>query len=334
MRILILRFSSMGDILLATPVLDILKEKYPDCQIDWVVNKKFEDVLNTNPLINKLIIFQDSESLKNIRREISVSDYDFIFDLHKNSKTYYLTRNKKNVFRYNKRVFERFMLVYFKKKYNKIIPAAKMYFQALEKAGISTPDNWKLTFEINKEIEEAAVKKFNLTNNSYIAIIPGASYSTKMWPKEYFRDLVIKIGNSDLVYKKIFLLGKGVKEESAGKFITEGNEAHCTDLMGKLSLQETAVILKYSRLVVTNDNGPMHLAECFNKKIIAIFGCTTEEFGFYPYSTEYKIIENKGLRCRPCTHFGRNECPDKHFKCMNDISVESVYETLKGFINV
>ncbi|MBN2858326.1 MAG: glycosyltransferase family 9 protein [Candidatus Delongbacteria bacterium] len=333
MKILILRFSSMGDILLATPVLDVLKEEFPESQIEWVVSKKYSDALNTNPLIDKLMVFKDSAGLKKIRKEIMRTDYDLIFDLHKNPKTRYLTRYCKNVFSYNKRVIDRFLLVCFKKKYKEIIPATRMYFAALEKAGIKTPAKWKLKFGMDKETELETVRSFDLHNINYIALIPGASYYTKMWPKEYFRELVRKITASKTEKRKIFILGKGSEEEMIGEYISDGNRSECVDLTGKLDLQQTAAVLKFADLVVTNDNGPMHLAECFDKKILAIFGCTTEEFGFFPYSVNYQVLQTDHLKCRPCTHFGRKKCPQKHFRCMMDISPDIVYEKICGMLN-
>jgi len=333
MKILILRFSSMGDILLATPLLDVLKKEYPVSQIDWVVLKKYSETLNTNPIIDKLMVFKDRVGLKKIKKEISGTDYDLIFDLHKNSKTRYLTRFRRNVYSYNKRVFERFMLVHFKKKYKEIMPVTKMYFKALEKAGISTPESWKLRFGIDKETELSTVRRFGLHNTNYIALIPGSSYYTKMWPKEYFRELVRKITTSNTLRRKIFILGKGSEEESIGSYIADENRSECVDLTGKLDLQQTAAVLKFADIVVTNDNGPMHLAECFDKKILAIFGSTTEEFGFFPYSVNYQAVQVDSLKCRPCTHFGRKKCPEKHFRCMMEISPDNVYEKICGMLN-
>ncbi len=333
-KILILRFSSMGDILLATPVLDILKKKFPECEIDWVVSKKFEETLSTNPLINKLFIFKDTSGLKKIRKDIRRTTYDLVFDLHINSGTKYLTRFMKNVHRYDKRVFDRFMLVWFKKKYREITPVTQMYFRALEKAGIETPAFWKLKFGLYKETELQTVKMYGLHNLNYIALVPGASYYTKKWPKEYFRELVRKISDSSDIKRRIIILGRGREEEEAGKFIADENRSLCTDLTGKLSLQETAAVLKFADVVVTNDNGPMHLAECFDKKILAVFGSTTEEFGFFPYSTNYKVIEADGLNCRPCTHFGRKTCPKGHFRCMTDITPDQVMNKISEMLNV
>ena len=332
MKILILRFSSLGDILLATPVLDVLKEAYPDCEIDWVVNSKFAEVLITNPRLNRVLTFKDKAGIENIRKDIRKIKYDLIFDLHQNSNTYYLTRFQKNVYRYNKRVFDRSMLVFIKKKYREILPVTKMYFKALNKAGIKTPDEWTLRYGLVKSFQLSTINEYNLHNFNYIVIVPGASYPTKMWPKEYFKELVEKISFNKNINRKVILVGLGEEDEEAAEFITKGNEFSCINLVGKLDLQETATILKYSDLVISNDSGPLHLAECFKKKIIAIFGCTTEELGFFPYSTQYVVVENKGLSCRPCTHFGKKKCPKKHFKCMMDISVDDVYREVLNFM--
>jgi ADP-heptose:LPS heptosyltransferase len=328
MKILILRLSSMGDILLATPVLDVLKKKYPACEIHWVVNKKFEESLNTNPLVARLMIFKDSAGLKKIKKEINSTEYDLIFDLHRNRKTRYLSSGKKNVFSYNKRVFDRFMLVHFKKRYGQIIPIRDMYFHALGKAGIDTAGSWKPRFGLLKDIETRTINQFDLHNLNYIAFVPGASYFTKTWPAEYFAALGKRISGPDGINRKIIVLGKGTTEEAAAKIIKQNCGESCIDLAGRLDLQQTATVLKYATAVVTNDNGPMHLAECFGKKIVAVFGSTTEEFGFFPYSTTFKVVENSGLKCRPCTHFGRKTCPKGHFKCMTDITPETVYQEL------
>ncbi|MBN2789404.1 MAG: glycosyltransferase family 9 protein [Candidatus Delongbacteria bacterium] len=332
MKILILRFSSLGDILLATPVLDVLKEKYPESEIDWVVNSKFAEVLITNPRLNRVLTFKDKTGLENIRRDINRTNYDLIFDLHQNSSTHYLTRFQRNLYRYNKHVVDRSLLVFLKKKYKEIIPVTQMYFKALNKAGIVTPKEWTLRYGLVKSFQLSTINEYNLHNFNYIAIAPGASYATKIWPKEYFKELVEKISFNKNINRKVILVGNSEADKIAADHITKGNEFSCINLVGKLDLQETATILKYSDLVISNDSGPLHLAECFKKKIIAIFGCTTEELGFFPYSTDYVVVENKGLKCRPCTHFGKKQCPKKHFKCMIDISVDDVYREILNFL--
>ena len=332
MKILILRFSSMGDILLATPVLDVLKSKFPGCEIDWIANKKFGETLSTNPLISKLMLFKDKKGLRKIKKEIKSAGYDYVFDLHINSISSYLTGGLENVFSYEKRVFRRFMLVHFGLAYKDIKPVTRMYFSALEKAEIETSGKWKLRFGLIKDIEIKTVNRYNLHNISYVLFVPGASYETKMWPKEYFRELAQKIIRNN-IHKKIIIIGKGAVETDTAKYITSGHGSEIIDLTDKLSLQETAAVIKFADTVVTNDNGPMHLAECFGKKILALFGSTTEEFGFYPYSTVFRVMEDKTVKCRPCTHFGRKKCPKGHFKCMNNITPDEVYSNLIEMLN-
>ncbi len=332
MKILILRLSSMGDVLLATPVLDVLKSEFPRSEIDWVINKKFEETLSTNPVIRRLLVFKDKKGLKNIRREIKRTNYDMIFDLHKNSSTRYLSHGLKNVFTYKKRVFDRFMLVHFKKAYKEIMPVTQMYFKALERAGIPTPGNYRPRFGLDKDIEVKTVENYGLHNKNYIVMIPGASYSTKMWPEDYFRQLAERIIGEKSKNRNVIIIGKGAAESKISKYIAAGSEGKITDLTDRLTLQETASVIKFADAVVTNDNGPMHMAECFGKKIVAIFGSTTEEFGFFPYSTNYRVVENRALKCRPCTHFGRKKCPKKHFGCMNGISVNDVHEALEDIL--
>jgi len=330
MKILILRLSSMGDILLATPVPEVLKNLYSGSEIHWVVYKNFENSIRNNPNIDRIIAFEKGDNLKEIRKNIRSTEYDLIFDLHKNSKTYFLTRGLRNVFRYDKRIIERFLLVFFKRKY-KTIPATEMYFAALKKAGIKTPDKWKLSFYPDADCETSTVAKYSLKKEPYAVLVPGASYFTKIWPKEHFKKLAEMI-LLEGKFKRIIVIGKGEDEETIGKYICGENNDKLLNLTGKLNLDETASVIKYSDIVITNDNGPMHLAECFKKRIVALFGCTTEELGFFPYSTDFKAVEVKELKCRPCTHFGRKKCPKGHFKCMKNISPESVYKTLTGFL--
>ena len=335
-KILILRFSSMGDILLATPVLKVLKEHFGEenCSIDWIVKKKFSNTLETNSSINNLYSFSNKKELRDIRDKIKETDYKYIFDLHRNFDTRFITKvfNKETIYKYNKRVIDRFLLVLLKKrKYYEIIPVTKLYYEALKKAGIKNfnENKWDLQYKINdSNLEENILKSYNL-DKKYIILVPGASYETKQWPKEKFKLLAKKIINSKLdISCKLVIIGYGKKEEEVSKFICKENPDKILNLVGKLSIKESAIIIKHSGLVISNDSGLLHLAEVFKKKVIAIFGSTTEELGFFPYSTEYTVIENNELKCRPCSHFGKRKCPKKHFKCMEDISVDKVFKAI------
>ena len=314
----------MGDILLATPVIDVLKEKYPDCQIDWIVQTKFKNVLENHPHIEHLYHFSSKSELSEIRDDIQNNDYDFVFDLHRNMKTNYITKKFSNVFKYNKRVFDRTLLVWFKKHYKKIIPITKMYFAALNEAGIVTPEKWDLRFDILSEVENKIVNQYNLKKGKYLVFVPGASYFSKMWPMKRYREVLSALLSELDEEYRFLILGYGKREEEIASYLSEENRERCLNLVGKLSLAESAAVIKHSSLLLSNDSGLLHMAECYKTKVVGIFGSTTEELGFFPYSTDYTIVEQKNLSCRPCSHFGRKKCPQKHFRCMTEISAESV----------
>jgi len=325
MRILILRFSSLGDILLATPVLTLLKEKYPDCTIEWVVKSKFSAALSTS-LIDQVHTFSDSKSFKQLITQLKTVDYDLVFDLHRNFKSWQIRRHFKNVFCYEKREIRRMLLVLFKIKYP-VKPVPRMYFKALELAGIKTPDSWDLLFDVSDIKSSELLQKNNLIPKKYLAIAPGASYFSKRWPQSYFAELAKLLS----IEFHLVLLGSGsVDEEVCSQIAHSGN--NITNLAGKLSFAESAAVIKNSRLLISNDSGLLHLAECFKTPVVAFFGSTTEELGFFPYSTRYKVLENKDLKCRPCSHFGRRKCPEQHFGCMLSLKPENAYYEINKFI--
>lgn len=325
MKILILRFSSLGDILLATPVLSALKQRYPDCIIEWVVKDNFQQALSTT-LINKIHTFHDNKSFNDLVNELKHNSYDLVFDLHRNFKSWLIRRCFKNVFCYEKRELKRFFLVWLKKRYS-TLPVPVMYFQALIKAGINIPSKWDLLFEINLNNEIAVMKKIALADQNFLAFAPGASYFTKRWPQNYFAQLA-ELLNDEF---SLVLLGNGTTDDAICSSIASVSPK-IINLSSRLLFSETAVVLKNCKMLISNDSGILHLAECFKTPVVAFFGSTTEELGFFPYSTSFKVLENKDLKCRPCSHFGRKKCPRKHFDCMHSIKPEIAYKEVKKLL--
>lgn len=323
-KVLIIRFSSFGDILLATPVLSAIKAKYPDCLIDWVLKDKFIDAVKTNSLINKIYSFTSSSELQEVRSEISNESYDLIVDLQKNLKSFRLTKGLSNICRFNKRLFEKLFLVSFKKNIS-VLPVKELYFSALKKAGVELDTTPPPTLEIPDE-DENSIKSI-VTFKDYAVIVPAASYETKMWCKEYFSEVVKFLNNNNI---PVILLGHGENEDTICDFIESQNEKEkVLNLSSKLSFLQSGAVIKNSKFVISNDTGLMHVAECFKVPVLAMFGCTTEELGFYPYETDYHVFEVKNLKCRPCTMFGKHSCPKKHFKCMKEITPAQVISVIK-----
>ena len=171
-------------------------------------------------------------------------------------------------------------------------------------------------------LEKAGKAGLN-TDEPYLCLAPGAAHYTKRWPAGYFLQL-----SKMLVQKyqiKIAILG-GSEDREIGTSLAQPGQIF--DLTAKLSLLESAVILSKSLAVVTNDSGLMHMATAVKIPVLAIFGSTVREFGFFPYRGQSIVLENKRLSCRPCTHIGRERCPKKHFDCMLKIDHVQAFDKL------
>ncbi len=329
-EILIIRLSSIGDVLLTTPLIRLLKNKFPGAQIDFVIKQEFADLLNYHPYISHLYRYDknnEAESLKKIKQEIRNRQYDLILDLHKNFRSYYLTSGSraKAIIRYKKGAFPRFLLVKFKLVLSqKIIPIYQRYLNCLNNFEIGYDGNG-LDIFFNEETEIRVFERHsNFLNNSpglTIGIAPGAKHATKRWTAEGFSKVInFFINNRNA---RIILFGSKADQEILQSLSIERTQ-FVLNATGELSLLETAALMNHCNLVLTNDSGLMHLASALKKKVVAIFGSTTEHLGFFPYLTEHIVVQNSNLNCRPCTHIGKDKCPRVHFKCMKEIAPEHV----------
>ncbi len=335
-KILIIRFSSIGDILLTTPVIRLLKKRYPESQIDFVVKKKFAQLLRFHPSINKLHIFEkDAQNLKQIKINIKNEGYDFIVDLHKNFRSYYLTQGSctKKIVRYKKFIIKRFLYVHFKiNLFKRIIPIYERYLLALTDFQIQY-DNQGLDIFIDDQTNERIRSVYNefltLTKSPIIGIAPGASFATKRWTKEGFEQ-VVHFFNQKKNFR-VILFGDATDRELIESYNIKQTQT-VVNAAGELNLLETAALMDHCNVLLTNDSGLMHMATALKKKVVAIFGSTTELLGFYPYLTEHIILEHKSLACRPCSHVGKHKCPKRHFKCMKEIEAEQVIQAVQNML--
>ncbi len=338
-KILVIRLSSIGDIILSSPLVRALHKKLPDARIDFVVKREFAELLEYHPFISTLYRLDTSlgfAEVRSLRQRMKDVGYDLVVDIHNNSRSIFLRSGLgARVVSVDKRRLERFLLVVFKiNKYNGVVPVAERYIETVKEFGVEN-DGGGLDVYIPKEtVERVAAQLKSLTVRSsreggldyeevkpVIGFCPAAKHNTKMWLKENF----IQLGSllQQKYHTSIILFG-GTDDvahcsEIAGKMRTEA-----TNLAGKLTLLEIAAAMDLCDVVVTNDTGLMHLAAARKRKVVAIFGPTLQEFGFFPYGTESVVIERIGLRCRPCSHIGSARCPRGHFKCMKEIHVEDV----------
>lgn len=321
-KILIIRLSSLGDILLSTPVIRILKKKFKDLQIDFVLKKQYKDVLNLNPHISDIFLYEkEKEKIGALISELRIRDYNAVIDLQNNFRSSEITRAlKTNTYKFSKRTFNKFLLVNFK--INRLKDAPQIPDRYTYSIPGLEPDGEGLELYSENHPSPATKGKEKL-----IGIAPGSRHFTKMWPKEYYESLGNLLTESGF---SIALLGGKedlpVCSEISAKI--PGSINICNDD----NLLQTASDMKKCMAVVCNDSGMMHTACAVKVPVLAIYGSTVKEFGFTPYENRNLILENNSITCRPCSHIGRERCPKGHFRCMLEITPGKAYEALMTLV--
>jgi len=343
-KTVVFRLSSIGDIVLASPLLRVLRASAgPKARVDFVVKKEFADLVKFSHHLSVVHELDDSRgfpALQELKETLRAERYDLVVDLHDNLRTMYLRNfcDTKEVVIVDKRLYARWQLVHRKRNvYGAIVPVADRYIETVKEFGI-TNDGKGLELFIPDEIQFGVSGKMaKLRLNEFekvIGVCPGAKHFTKRWQKEKFADLCARIAKE--YHAKILVFGGVQDSDDCGAIASRINhnafENASTDFSGELSLLEVAAAMDFCDTIVTNDTGLMHIACARQRKVVAVFGSTVKEFGFAPYGTESVVIENNSLDCRPCSHIGRRECPKGHFKCMNDIGVDEVKRAVSRFM--
>jgi ADP-heptose:LPS heptosyltransferase len=310
-KILLLRFSSIGDIVLTTPVIRCLKQQLPNTEIHFLTKESFKSILEFNPYLDKLITF--SKSTDEVISGLKNEKYDLVIDLHKNIRSAKLKASlfRKNI-SFNKINLEKWLTVNTKKKsFLPNVHIVDRYMEAIKKLGIKN-DEKGLDFFISKEDE------FNFPNElqkDFVAFAIGAQFATKRLPIEKMISLLSNINHP------VVLLGGKEDKETALKIISSLKDKTILNYCGELSIRQSAFVISKAKVVLTHDTGLMHIAAAFKKPIVSIWGNTIPEFGMYPYLPNqkelYDCVEVDNLKCRPCSKIGYQSCPKKHFDCMN-----------------
>lgn len=320
-KILIIRFSSIGDIVLTSPVVRCLKEQL-DCEIHYLSKQSYKNILVHNPHIDKVWSFKTH--LNEILDELAEESFDYIVDLHKNIRSALVKRRlKTKSFSFNKINLEKWLMVNLKINRLPELHIVDRYLAAVATLGVMNDGKGLDFFISGKQTLEAEhfLKKNNI-QQPFICIVIGAAHQTKIPTTPFFIDFCQQT-NSNIV-----LIG-GPDEQAKGDTIrlTSGN--HVTNSAGQLSIGGSAALLQFSRYVISPDTGMMHIAAALDKDIISIWGSTIPEFGMTAYlktDSERKsiVMENKDLACRPCSKIGFGQCPKKHFNCMATLNVTAL----------
>jgi heptosyltransferase-2 len=319
-KFLIIRFSSIGDIVLTTPVIRCLKQQFPDAEVHYVTKKSFKTILENNPYLDK--IFTLEKSLNDLVKQLKSEDYDYVIDLHNNLRTSIIKfRLGVKSFSFDKLNFQKWILVKFKKDIMPKIHIVDRYMNTVESLGVKN-DNRGLDYFIPEKDEMPLDWLPENFSNGYAVYAIGGQHETKKLPlpkmvelcKTIHLPLVLVGGKED------FEMGeKLLSETKASTPNIEYRTSNIFNACGKMNLNQSASIIQKAAIVYTHDTGMMHVASALKKKVISIWGNTVPAFGMYPFETEYEVIENKDLNCRPCSKIGYSKCPLGHFKCMNEL---------------
>ncbi len=310
-KFLIIRFSSIGDIVLTTPVIRCLKQQYPDAEVHYVTKKSYETLLENNPYIDKIFVLENglSELIKFLQSE----RYDYVIDLHNNLRTTIIKiRLGVKSFSFDKLNLQKWILVKFKKTLMPNVHIVDRYMKTVESLGVKN-DNKGLNYFISEKDEISLDWLPENFRNGYAVYAIGGQHETKKLPFRKMIELCQTI--------KLPLVLIGGKEDTiiSEQLTTNSKNIPIFDTCGKCNFNQSASIIQNSEVVYTHDTGMMHVASALKKKVISIWGNTVPEFGMYPYQTDFEVIENKDLNCRPCSKIGYNKCPLGHFKCMNEL---------------
>jgi ADP-heptose:LPS heptosyltransferase len=331
-KILILRFSSLGDIVMATALIRVIRTQFPSAQIDMVVREDFLDLIRFNPHLNHKIGLSRKKGLKgllDLRRQINREHYDIIYDAHRSLRTLFLMptlRAKKKVY-FQKHYVKRSLALTFKFPLLRGLPRTlQRYIEPLHSQGVKYDGRGPEIF-LSDEVRKKALEKVPLPKNReghWIGIVPSAQWPGKRWPIERFGQLVARIVEETSHSVIVF----GGKEDVFCHEIVRGlPAARAVNAQGKLSIAESGALLEHCSLVIANDTGLMHMADALNKPSLLFLGPTSEELGCLPFHPKSVILEHK-LWCRPCSKNGEAPCIRSQRFCLTLTSVDRAFAGL------
>lgn len=322
-KFLVIRLSSIGDIVLTTPVVRGIKQQVEDSEVHFVTKEKHAPLLYGNPYIDKVHMLQGK--ITPLLDELQQEKFDYVIDLHRNIRSGQIKRRLKvPSFTFDKLNIKKWMLVNFKVNQLPDSHVVDRYMDVLSDLGVQNDSNG-LDFYIPEEEEYPADKLPVGYSGGFVAIVIGGTYFTKRLPALKVAEICTKIAYP------VVLLG-GNWEFETGEEIVNITSGKVVNLCGKLSIHQSASLIRQARLVMTNDTGLMHIAAAFKKKVLSFWGNTVPAFGMVPYlpHSASKILQIDNLKCRPCSKLGYNKCPRKHFRCMNDLNTDIAADWVKA----
>ena len=328
-NVLVVRFSSIGDILLTTPLLRAIRHSHPDARVTVLTKREYVPLLSHNPHVHPVLGLPPGRSIFRLAAELRGDRYTHLLDLHDNLRSRALRLLVPGAWRsYPKHRWARALLIRAKRNhYRDRRPVAERYFTAARDLGVA-PDGSPPEFFLGAEAAEqvsAWLASVGLESEpNILAIAPGAAHATKRWPLEHWRALVDKNVKDGFA---VVVVG-GPDDAALGMALADNRKGRVVSAAGSFGLQATGALLQRARALVSGDTGVMHMATGVGTPVLALFGPTVEAFGFFPYSRRAAVLELP-LPCRPCSTQGGPRCPLGHHRCMLDIQPAAVFEALR-----
>lgn len=315
-KILIIQTAFIGDVILATPLIGNLKSQFPDAKIDFLVKNGNQTLLKNDPNLNEILVFDKKKkvaSLIVLLKNIRTNKYDLIINLHRFASSGMLTflSGAKQKLGFKKNPFS----FAYTKSFSHEIGNGKHEVDRNLELIKHLSSNFKRQPKLYPSSEDFEAIQTYQTEN-YYCLAPASVWFTKQAPKEIWLNLIAKLTRENAT---IYLLGGPDDFELCDEIKAKTNTEKVINLAGKLSLMQSAALIKNAKRNFVNDSGPLHLASAMNAPVTAFFCSTTPLFGFGPLSDDSEIIEVENLSCRPCGLHGHNECPKGNFRCGNEL---------------
>ncbi len=329
-KILVIRFSSIGDIVLTSPVVRCLHQQL-GAEVHFLTKKAFSAIPEANPYIAR--VWAMEHTLGDLLSDLQREHFDCIIDLHKNLRSWRVKQAlRRPSYHFEKLNLEKWLMVNFKWNRLPSVHIVDRYLEAARPLGVVN-DGEGLEYFIPEgsaidaagfleaHAQDPAYFRQSYAGQPFCAVVTGAAHATKCLPE----DRIIALCRQ--IQRPVVLLG-GKMEMDAGERMARSSGLHVVNACGKCSLHGSASLIQQSTKVFTPDTGMMHIAAALHKPIVSFWGNTIPEFGMYPYYGREVVphteLQVPGLACRPCSKIGFDHCPKGHFRCMRGISLEGL----------
>lgn len=318
-KILLIRFSSIGDIVLTSAVVRCIKNQLPDVELHVLTKKQNHLLFSNNPHVNKVHLLD--KSMAEVIKALKSEQFDFVADLHNNLRSHRV-RQALGIpsAGFPKLNLKKYLLVRFKWNLMPELHVVDRYFEAVKPLGVVN-DGEGLDFYSGDAVLPSNAPYW--IGKPFVAVVIGGQHNTKILPALKVAEVIKKL---DI---PVVLLGGPSDAERAESVVNKVFDSKIIwNACGRLSLMESALVIKQSAVVLSNDTGLMHIAAAYRKPVVSVWGNTVPALGMWPYmpgeESKSVIVENSALKCRPCSKIGFDRCPKGHFDCMNSLGEANI----------